>query len=86
MKGTLTLADAVDVAQHALKRGQQAEHNVENSLSLSRKVIHTKGFRLSGHFYITLPATLTSPAPGGAHPSRTADARGGTAPAHGAVL
>jgi hypothetical protein len=28
-KGALTLADAVNVAQHALKRGQQAEHNVK---------------------------------------------------------
>jgi hypothetical protein len=31
---------------------------VENSLSLPRKVLHTKGFRLNGHFYIILPATL----------------------------
>jgi hypothetical protein len=54
----LTLADAVNVAQHALKRGQQAGRNVENSVSLSRKVLHTNGFRLNGHFYIVLPATL----------------------------
>jgi hypothetical protein len=57
-KGTLPLADAVNVARHALKRGQQAEHNVENSLLLPRKVLHTNGFRLSVHFYIILPATL----------------------------
>jgi hypothetical protein len=59
----LTLADAVNVAQHALKRGQQAEHNVENSLSLPRKVLHTNRFRLNGHFYIVLPATLESLTP-----------------------
>ena len=58
MRSTLTLADAVNVAQHALKRGPQGEHNGENSLSLPRKVLHTNGFRLSGHFYISLPATL----------------------------
>ena len=57
-KGTLPLADAVNVARHALKRGHQAEHNVENSLLLPRKVLHTNGFRLSVHFYIILPATL----------------------------
>jgi hypothetical protein len=57
-KGTVPLADAVNVARHALKRGQQAEHNVENSLLLPRKVLHTNGFRLSVHFYIILPATL----------------------------
>jgi len=54
----LTLADAAHVAQHALKRGRQAERNVENSLSLPHKVLHTNGFRLSVHFYIILPATL----------------------------
>ena len=54
----LTLADPVNVARHALKRGWQAEHNVENALSLPREVLHTNGFRLSGHFYIILPATL----------------------------
>src|SRR4030095_7397298 len=37
----------------------QAEHNVENSLLLPRKVLHNNGFRLSVHFYIILPATLT---------------------------
>jgi hypothetical protein len=58
MKGTLPLADAVNVARHALKRGQQAEHNVENSFLLLRKMLHTNGFRLSVHFYIVLPATL----------------------------
>ena len=57
-KDTRPLADAVNVARHALKRGQQAEHNVENSLLLPRKVLHTNGFRLSVHFYIILPATL----------------------------
>jgi hypothetical protein len=36
----------------------QAEHNVENSLLLPRKVLHTNEFRLSGHFYIILPATV----------------------------
>jgi hypothetical protein len=59
-KGTLPLADAVYVARHALKRGQQAEHNVENSLLLPRKVLHNNGFRLSVHFYIILPATLST--------------------------
>ena len=59
----LILADAVNVAQHALKRGQQAEHNVENSLSLPRKVLHTNRFRLNGHFYIVLPATLYGRSP-----------------------
>ena len=62
--GTLTLADAVNVARHALKRGQQAEHNVENSFLLPRKVLHTNEFRLSGHFYIILPATLRRDEPG----------------------
>jgi hypothetical protein len=33
---------------------------VENSSLLPRKVIHTNGFRLSGHFYIILPATLNT--------------------------
>jgi hypothetical protein len=32
---------------------------VENSSLRPRKVIHTNGFRLNGHFYIILPATLT---------------------------
>ena len=54
----LTLADAVNVARHALQREQQAEHTVENFFLLSRKVLHTNGFRLSVHFYIILPATL----------------------------
>src|SRR5215510_3931462 len=58
-KGTLPLADVVNAARHALKRGQQAEHNVENSLLLPRKVLHTNGFRLSVHFYIILSATLS---------------------------
>ena len=57
-KGTLPPADAVNVARHALKKGQQAEPNVENSLLLPRKVLYTNGFRLSVHFYIILPATL----------------------------
>jgi len=58
-RGALTLADAVNVARHALKRGQQVGHNVENSFLLPRKALHTSGFRLSGHFYIILPATLS---------------------------
>src|SRR5262245_23133824 len=66
----LTLADAVHIAQDALKRGQQAERNVENSLSLPHKVLHSNGFRVSVHFYTNFPATLgvSLPASDGSQP------------------
>ena len=69
----LPLAGAVNVARHALKRGQQAEHNVGNPLLLPRKVLHTDGFHLSGHFYIISTATLSGMPPNTLLPIESSD-------------
>jgi hypothetical protein len=41
-----------------MKTPQRAERNVENPSRPRCRVLNNNGFRLSGHFYIILPATL----------------------------
>ena len=41
-----------------MEGAQRAEHNVEKPLASPCRALNNNGFRLGGHFYIILPATL----------------------------